>query len=155
MSNLRRHLSANRRPVQLHRSSAYGWALREDRNVDAELTSTRVDRWLCAVRLHSTRSSAADACVGGHVKVNGVTAKPSTTVKVGDEVRTFAGSRERIVDVVRVIDKRVGAAIAATCLIDRSPVVEREEYIPPVFVRDRGTGRPTKRDRRSLDRLRQ
>jgi ribosome-associated heat shock protein Hsp15 len=122
--------------------------------MDAELTTTRVDRWLHSVRLHPTRTSATDACAGGHVKVNGAPAKASTVVKVGDQVRTFSGDRERIVEVVRVIDKRVGAVVAAVCFIDHSPVAEREEYLPPLFVRDRGTGRPTKRDRRSLDRLR-
>ena len=113
----------------------------------------RVDAWLWAVRLYKTRSAATAACRGGHVRVNRATAKASTSIKVGDRVEAFA-ERERIVEVVTVIDKRVGAAIAATCLIDHSPpapIVRRE---PPVFVRERGAGRPTKRDRRELDQLR-
>ena len=115
--------------------------------------ATRVDAWLWAVRLYKTRSAATAACRGGHVRVNRAAAKASTPVKVGDRVEAFA-ERERIVEVATVIDKRVGAAIAATCLIDHSPpapVVRRE---PPVFVRERGAGRPTKRDRRELDQLR-
>lgn len=74
-------------------------------------------------------------------------------MKVGDRVEAFI-ERERIVEVVKLIDKRVGAPVAATCLIDHSPpppVVKRE---PPVFVRERGAGRPTKRERRELDQLR-
>jgi ribosome-associated heat shock protein Hsp15 len=118
------------------------------------LTTTRVDRWLCAVRLHATRSAAAAACEGGHVRVNDKPAKPATPVRVGDQVRTRSGQRERIVEVVRVIDKRVGAAVAAECLIDHSPPELPTEFVPQIFVRDRGTGRPTKRDRRTLDKLR-
>ena len=61
---------------------------------------------------------------------------------------------DRSLEVVRVIDKRVGAPVAAECFIDHTPLVEREPYVP-VFVRDPGAGRPTKRDRRILDRLRE
>lgn len=120
----------------------------------AELESTRVDRWLHAVRLHATRTDATDACLAGHVTVNDRPAKPSAVVRVGDRVRTRQGQRERIVEVVRVIDKRVGAPVAATCLVDHSPPYEPEQYLPPLFARDRGTGRPTKKDRRDLDKLR-
>jgi ribosome-associated heat shock protein Hsp15 len=120
----------------------------------ADLETTRVDRWLCAVRLHPTRTAAAAACEGGHVRVNDKSAKPSTTVRIGDEVRTRVGQRERIVEVVRVIDKRVGPKVAVECLIDNSPPYEPEEYLPPLFARDRGAGRPTKKDRRDMDRLR-
>lgn len=112
-----------------------------------------MDVWLWCVRLYKTRSAATAACRGGHVRVNRVTAKPSTHVKVGDRVDVVA-ERQRILEVAVVIERRVGAAVAATCLIDHSPpapVVRRE---PRVFVRERGTGRPTKRERRELDRLR-
>jgi ribosome-associated heat shock protein Hsp15 len=122
--------------------------------VAPELETTRVDRWLCAVRLHSTRTAAAEACAAGHVRINGKSAKSSTAVRVGDQVRTRVGSRERIVEVTRIIDKRVGAAIAAECLIDHTPPAEPDEFSPSIFVRDRGMGRPTKRDRRDLDKLR-
>lgn len=118
------------------------------------LDSTRVDRWMHAVRLHPTRAAATDACLAGHVRVNDKPAKPATTVRVGDMVRTRAGQRERIVQVVRVIDKRVGAPVAAECIVDHSPPAEPSEYLPPLFARDRGAGRPTKKDRRDMDRLR-
>jgi ribosome-associated heat shock protein Hsp15 len=117
------------------------------------MESTRLDRWLWAVRLTKTRPDAAAACRGGHVRVNDRQAKPSTTVSAGDEVRALVGDRTRIVQVVRVIQKRVGAADAVTCYLDRTPPPPPNPSVP-VAVRDRGAGRPTKRDRRILDRWR-
>jgi ribosome-associated heat shock protein Hsp15 len=115
------------------------------------MESTRVDRWLWAVRLTKTRPDAAAACRGGHVRVNDRPAKPATMVVPGDEVRALVGDRTRIVEVVRVIQKRVGAADAVTCYLDRTPPTPTTAEVP-VAVRDRGAGRPTKRDRRRLDR---
>ncbi len=116
--------------------------------------ATRVDRWLWAVRLYKTRSAATEACSGGHVKVNGNTAKPATLVRPGDRVETRLHHRDRILEVVRIVDKRVGAPVAAECLVDHSPPLPPREETVPVFARDPGTGRPTKRDRRRLDRFR-
>jgi ribosome-associated heat shock protein Hsp15 len=99
-----------------------------------------------------TRSDAAAACRGGHVKVNGKTAKPATAVKVGDRVEAHLHDRERILEVSTVIVKRVGAALAVDCYVDLSPPPPERDV--PVFQRDRGAGRPTKRERRQLDRLR-
>lgn len=112
-----------------------------------------MDVWLWAVRIYRTRSAATAACRGGHVRVNRAAAKAATPVKIGDRVEALA-ARERIVEVALIIDKRVGAAVASTCLVDHSPpvpVVKREQR---VFVREQGAGRPTKRERRELDRLR-
>src|SRR5687767_3245144 len=115
--------------------------------------STRVDRWLWAVRLSKTRPDAASACRGGHVRVNDRLAKPATMVSPGDQVRARVGDTTRIVEVVRVIQKRVGAADAVTCYLDRTPPPPPTATVP-VAARDRGAGRPTKRDRRVLDRWR-
>lgn len=112
-----------------------------------------MDRWLWAVRLTKTRPDAAAACRGGHVRVNDRPAKPATMVSPGDEIRARVGDRTRIVEVVRVIQKRVGAADAATCYLDRTPAPP-PEVVVPVARRERGAGRPTKRDRRVLDRFR-
>ncbi len=112
-----------------------------------------MDRWLWAVRLTKTRTDAAAACRGGHVRVNDRPAKPATTVSPGDRVRARVGDTTRVVEVVRVIQKRVGAADAATCFIDRTPAPPADAPLP-VARRDRGAGRPTKRDRRILDRFR-
>ena len=87
------------------------------------------------------------------MRVNNAPVKASTLVKVGDRIEAFV-ERERILEVVKIIDKRVGAAVAATCLVDHSPPAPIERRQPPVFVRAPGSGRPTKRERRELDRLR-
>jgi ribosome-associated heat shock protein Hsp15 len=96
---------------------------------------------------------ASEACRGGHVRVNGMRVKPAQTIRAGDEVRLRLDGRERVVVVVRVIAKRVGAAAAVECYIDNSPPPAPREEVIPVAVRDRGAGRPTKRDRRSIERL--
>lgn len=116
--------------------------------------SARIDQWLWSVRLTRTRADAAAACRAGRVVVNGKTAKPSTAVVVGDRIEARLGQRTRVVEVSRVIAKRVGASIAAGCFVDdSSPVPERGPEMK-FAERDRGTGRPTKRDRRQIDRLR-
>ncbi|MDX3581578.1 RNA-binding S4 domain-containing protein [Streptomyces europaeiscabiei] len=116
--------------------------------------SVRVDSWIWSVRLVKTRSMGATACRGGHVRVNGERVKPAHALRVGDEVRLRqAGGHERIVVVRRLIRKRVGAPVAAECYVDNSPPPPPREAIAPAGIRDRGTGRPTKRDRRDLERL--
>jgi ribosome-associated heat shock protein Hsp15 len=113
---------------------------------------TRVDRWLCAVRLVKTRPLASHLCEAGHVLVNGVSAKPSTKIRAGDRVEALIADRRRDLEVMRPIESRVGAAVAATCYVDNSPPVVRETE--PSFTRIRGEGRPSKRLRRELERLR-
>jgi len=115
---------------------------------------TRVDRWVWAVRVFKTRSAATTACRGGHVKVNGRTAKPATLVRVGDRVEAKVGQRQRVLEVARLIDARVGAPIAAECVVDHSPPEPARPVPASVPTRDPGTGRPTKKDRRRLDRSR-
>jgi ribosome-associated heat shock protein Hsp15 len=115
---------------------------------------TRVDRWLWAVRMYKTRSEATTACRGGHVRVNGAPAKPAAQVRVGDRVAARVHGHDRVLEVVRVIDKRVGAPVAAECLVDHSPPPPPRDQTGPALVRDPSTGRPTKKDRRSIDRFR-
>lgn len=112
---------------------------------------TRVDRWLWAVRAAKTRSAATDACRGGHVRLNGKRAKASAPVRVGDRVEARLGARHLVLEVTRVIDRRVGAPIAVECYLDHSPPPPPRTETAPVPVRDKGTGRPTKKDRRRLD----
>jgi len=114
---------------------------------------TRIDRWLCAVRLVKTRPMATQLCEGGHVEVNGHPAKPSTKVRAGDEIHALIATRDRIVEVVRPIETRVGAAAAAECYIDRSPPPVVTEIAPGIKV-IRGEGRPSKQLRRELERMR-
>jgi ribosome-associated heat shock protein Hsp15 len=113
---------------------------------------TRIDRWLCAVRLVKTRPLAGQLCEGGHVLVNGSSAKPSTKVRAGDRVEARIADRQRIIEVVRPIESRVGATVAATCYVDHSPPVVPEAGPGPVLVR--GEGRPSKRLRREMERIR-
>ena len=115
---------------------------------------TRVDRWLWAVRLYKTRSSATEACRGGHVRVNDEAARPATRVRPGDVVHAAVHGRPRVLEVVRIVEARVGAPVAATCLIDHSPPAPPRERSEPVLAREPGSGRPTKRERRQLDRFR-
>lgn len=114
----------------------------------------RVDQWLWSIRMTKTRSDAAAACRGGHVEVNGRSAKPASPVKVGDRVEAHLHDRERVLEVTKLVVKRVGAVVAADCFVDHSPPPPEREVDVVVFERDRGAGRPTKRDRRQLDRLR-
>ncbi|MFI0516153.1 ribosome-associated heat shock protein Hsp15 [Streptomyces canus] len=116
--------------------------------------SVRTDSWIWSVRLVKTRSAGATACRGGHVQVNGERVKPAHALRVGDEVRVRQEGRERVVIVKRLIRKRVGAPVAVQCYVDNSPPPPPRAAVAPAGVRDRGAGRPTKRDRRELERLR-
>ncbi len=116
--------------------------------------TVRVDAWLWAVRMYKTRSAATAGCRAGHVRLNGQPAKASQPVRPGDTVRLRQPGRERILEVTGLLSKRVGAPEAVRNYIDHSPEpIPRELLAVPR--RDRGAGRPTKRDRRQLDRLRQ
>jgi ribosome-associated heat shock protein Hsp15 len=110
----------------------------------------RVDRWLWAVRLFKTRGHATDACRGGHVRVNGRPAKAAASVVVGDHVVVRTHGADRTVEVRQLIEKRVSPALAAESYLDHTPPPPPREA--RAAERDRGTGRPTKRERRQLDR---
>jgi len=99
-----------------------------------------------------TRPLATRLCDGGHVLVNGSRAKASTRIRAGDRIEARIADRQRIVEILRPIDSRVGAAVAAACYADHSPPVVREvrQATAPV----RGEGRPSKRLRREFERLR-
>jgi ribosome-associated heat shock protein Hsp15 len=113
----------------------------------------RVDSWLWAVRAFKTRSAATAASKAGHISVNDERAKPAQTVRVGDVVRVRLDGDERILQVARLIAKRVGAPVAAECYVDLTPPKPPKEERVLTVVRDRGAGRPTKRDRRVIERL--
>ena len=115
----------------------------------------RVDVWLWAVRVFRTRSLSNAACGAGKVRVNDAVAKPAHRVRPGDVVAVRAGGRLRVLEVVATPSKRVGAVVAADALIDHSPPPEPRAARPlDQAVRDPGSGRPTKRDRRRIERLR-
>ena len=119
------------------------------------METARVDRWLWAVRLAKTRSEATALCKAGHVRIDGRPAKPSTGVRIGDRVTARIHQVDRDVEVVRLIEKRVGAPVAAECIVDHTPPPPpKPAEMVPFGERDRGSGRPTKRDRRQIDRVR-
>ncbi|MDX6355877.1 MAG: ribosome-associated heat shock protein Hsp15 [Streptomyces sp.] len=122
-------------------------------NTAAAGGSVRVDAWIWCVRLTKTRSLAATACRAGHVRVNGERVKPAQAVRVGDEVRLVHAGRERVVVVSQLLSKRVGPPVAAAAYVDNSPPPPPREDILALGLRDRGAGRPTKRDRREMERL--
>lgn len=117
-------------------------------------SSVRADAWTWAVRLYKTRTQASAGCKAGHVRVNGEKAKPATPVRIGDRVVVRGGEGERAVEVTVLLAKRVGAEPAARAYIDHTPVAPPAKFVAPPAVRDPGTGRPTKKERRQLDRLR-
>lgn len=111
----------------------------------------RVDSWLWAIRVYKTRSAATTACRAGHVRVNGDKVKAAQTVKPGDELRVRISGFDRHLVVRQTLVKRVGAPVAALAYEDRTPP---RDPVAALGVRDRGAGRPTKRERREIDRLR-
>jgi ribosome-associated heat shock protein Hsp15 len=117
-------------------------------------TAMRIDKWLWAARFFKTRSQAAGACAGGKVDVNDDAAKPARLVRVGDLVRVTLPGGRRIVRVQGLSERRGPASEARTLLEDLTPPAPPAVRRMPVAVRLPGAGRPTKRERRSLDRLR-
>jgi ribosome-associated heat shock protein Hsp15 len=111
---------------------------------------------LWAVRLFKTRTAASKACDKGLVSVGDEPAKPARRVSPGDRVTVERSDHTTVVEVVKLLEKRVGAPVAATAYVDHSPSYERPSAQAGTLfaVRDRGAGRPTKRDRREIDRLR-
>lgn len=114
----------------------------------------RIDAWLWAVRQFKTRSAATAACRAGHVRLNGERAKAAQPVRPGDEVRVRVAGFDRRLMVRRTLVKRVSAVVAATAVEDLTPPPPPRESVPTTVLRDRGAGRPTKRERRDLERLR-
>lgn len=118
--------------------------------------AVRVDKWLWSVRVYKTRSAATEGAKSGKILVNGEVAKPSTKLKVDDTVEAFLKERTIVYVVVELLEKRVGAGVAASAFVDNSPppVASNHESAVPHGRRERGQGRPTKRDRRDIQKLR-
>ena len=113
----------------------------------------RIDTWLKQVCLFKHRADATEACKGGKVKINGLRVKPAAPVREGDVVEFYdGGDRYRRVVVQFVPDSNVSKVNARTMYDDETPVQEKIDVITSIF-RERGTGRPTKKDRRDIERL--
>jgi ribosome-associated heat shock protein Hsp15 len=113
----------------------------------------RIDTWLKLVCLFKHRADATEACKGGHVKINGQRVKPAAPVKVGDAVEFYQGDRFRRVIVQALPASNVSKETARTMYSDESPEQQRPDILTTVF-RERGAGRPTKKDRRDIDKVR-
>jgi ribosome-associated heat shock protein Hsp15 len=117
----------------------------------------RLDKWLWAVRIFRTRSLASDACRAGSVAINDQPAKPARAVRPGETIAVRQGLVRRTLLVVGVPRSRVGPKLVATYCTDLTPEAEweaaRQHRVQQLLAREKGSGRPTKRDRRLLDRL--
>ncbi|MFZ4862042.1 RNA-binding S4 domain-containing protein [Sphingobacterium sp. Mn56C] len=117
----------------------------------------RIDKYLWAIRIFKTRSLATEACKAGRVKLNGQNVKPSYVVKIGETFTIQKGIEKKVVLVTGLLERRGDAKTAALNYEDHTPVEEtygyKSVFHAPVLKRDRGTGRPTKKDRRDIDDL--
>ncbi len=118
-------------------------------------SAARLDKWLWAVRLFRTRSLATAACRAGEVTIEERPVKPSRDVRLGETIIVRQGVMRRTVVVLGVPPSRVGAVRVPEFLEDRTPPEEKqkvkEHAVQHLLARERGTGRPTKRDRRDLE----
>ena len=114
-----------------------------------DVDKVRVDKWLWAARCFKHRNEATQACQGGHVKVNGDVAKAARMVVVGDEVDARTPGGRRVLEVAGLAEKRGPAAVAQTLYVDHTPELPKD--MTTFERRERGLGRPTKRERRRMD----
>ncbi|WP_256004227.1 RNA-binding S4 domain-containing protein [Pedobacter deserti] len=123
----------------------------------AEQEKLRIDKYLWAIRLFKTRSLATEACKAGRIKLKGQNVKPSAIVKIGDVYQVSKGIERKVIEVVDLLYNRAESKIALTKYKDITPVEEthafKSVFHPPALRRDRGSGRPTKKDRRETDDL--
>ena len=117
----------------------------------------RIDKYLWAIRVYKTRTDATDACKGGKVRINGADTKPSKLVKPGDMIVARKGAVTYTYKVIQLIDKRQGAKLVPNYAENLTPPEELAKLRAPVetffLKRDRGAGRPTKKDRRQMEDL--
>ena len=122
-----------------------------------ESDKLRIDKYLWAIRAFKTRSVSTEACKAGRIKLNGQNLKASQVVKIGEIYTVQKGSDKKIIQVVALLDRRVDAKTAVNFYEDLTPVEDTPAYKSmfqsPTLSRDRGAGRPTKRDRREIDDL--
>jgi len=121
------------------------------------MDSVRLDKYLWAIRIYKTRTDATDACKGGKVRLNGYDVKPSKEVKRGDVIVARKGTVSYTYRVLELVDKRQGAKLVPNYAENQTPQEELDKLRAPVetffLKRDRGAGRPTKKDRRQMESL--
>jgi len=121
------------------------------------MEEVRIDKWLWSVRIYKTRNLAIDACKAGKVKIDGNAVKPSRIVKEGDVISVSLGPLNKTIRVKQLLHNRISAKLVIDFLEDLTPAEEYEriEFMKEFNAerRERGIGRPTKKDRREIDRL--
>lgn len=119
--------------------------------------SVRIDKWLWAVRLFKSRSLATNACATGKVQINGQPAKASRAIKPGDVIQAVCAEIRRTVKVIAPLEKRVSAKLVSQFFEDLTPPAEylqaKERFFQPFAFRPKGSGRPTKKERRNIEGL--
>ncbi len=120
-----------------------------------EKEKLRIDKYLWAIRVFKTRTLATEACKAGRVKLDGQNIKPSHEVKVGEVYSISKGVERKVIRVTGLLENRMDAKSVINFFADETPFEQTNQYKSmfhaPVLKRDRGTGRPTKRDRREID----
>lgn len=120
-------------------------------------SDVRIDKYLWAIRAFKTRNEATEACTGGKVKLNDAPVKPAKAVRIGDVIAVRKGAVQFTWKVVQSLEKRVGAALVSQYAENLTPQSELDKLRAPVetffLKRDRGAGRPTKKDRRTMEAL--
>ncbi len=123
----------------------------------SELSEVRIDKWLWAARCFKTRSMAGKACTAGHVKVDGNSVKASKLVRVGVQIDVRTPGGLRILEVAALGERRGPASEAQKLYVDHTPPPpprEATDLMDPMVYRDRGAGRPSKRDLREIRKIR-
>ena len=125
----------------------------------AEKNTTRIDKWIWAVRIYKTRSMSTEACAGGKVKIDGIAVKASRNIQKSDIIQVRIGVVKYLYKIRRISDKRMGAKLVPDFLEDITPEEElaklKTSQKQPIQTREKGQGRPTKRERRMMDKLKQ
>jgi len=122
-----------------------------------QMAKFRIDKWLWAVRIFKTRAISTDACNSGKVKIDGKSIKPSRSIKLNETITVQKGIVKFVYEVSGLIEKRVSAKIASENVNDLTSTEEnfkmKAASAQPITTRDKGMGRPTKKDRRNIDKL--
>ena len=125
----------------------------------AEKHNTRIDKWLWAVRIFKTRAQATEACAGGKVKIDGIAVKASRKIKPGETLLVRKGVIKYMYKVLKIAEKRMGAKHIIDFIEDLTPDDERAKlkssHKQPLQTREKGQGRPTKKERRIMDEIRE
>ena len=125
----------------------------------AEKHNTRIDKWLWAVRIFKTRAQATEACAGGKVKIDGTSVKASRKIKPGETLLVRKGVIKYMYKVLKIAEKRMGAKLIIDFVEDLTSDDERAKlrssHKQPLQTREKGQGRPTKKERRIMDEIRE